>query len=430
MAGGLNCTDGGFANAVGDGRVTALVLCRRLGSGRHASDLGIAGKTGHARRRPVDFGSATRQTSQGWATLTTTCGRTDRVAAATTHPQTAERQVLSKADTISLGTRHCANGLAAATSLLTPHSIATPIGGWLLAGVGCWAIFRLATRSPSSWLGAVDLALVLAVCASIPAITNDPYFHESNTAPLVIAGTAVVTFTLIRPARSSVPIAMLIAAAYAWGAAGVIGWDNLPSVGALYYFVVQWATATLLRRTTLRVAAAVDWARTDRKAAAMNDQVSSAIRDNEREHLALLHDTAASTLLLVGQGAALQPDQLAAQARRDLAVLAAGTRRESMSDGEAHRRATRGSVFGNDSDHVEWLAGTADRQRRRRSGRCRRPRGLQQRRSTRPRDADTRRGRYTTRHDHRRRCGLRSGRPPRRTWAQRVDLGPNAPCRW
>lgn len=43
-----------------------------------------------------------------------------------------------------------------------------------------------------------------------------------------------------------------VAAAYAWGAAGVIGWENLSSVTALYYFAVQWVTASAIRFILLR----------------------------------------------------------------------------------------------------------------------------------------------------------------------------------
>ena len=43
----------------------------------------------------------------------------------------------------------------------------------------------------------------------------------------------------------------------------------------------------------------------------------------EREQIAVLHDTAASTLLMVADGATLDPDQLAARARADLVALCA-----------------------------------------------------------------------------------------------------------
>ncbi|MGV0715841.1 ATP-binding protein [Mycolicibacterium sp. XJ662] len=115
-----------------------------------------------------------------------------------------------------------------------------------------------------------------------------------------------------------------VAAAYAFGSVTVVGVDNLGSVAALYYFALQWLTASLIRMMLLRVADAVDRARSDRHAAELNQQVSDALHDYEREQLALLHDTAASTLLMVGQGTSLSPQRLAAQARRDLQLLDEG----------------------------------------------------------------------------------------------------------
>lgn len=47
------------------------------------------------------------------------------------------------------------------------------------------------------------------------------------------------------------------------------------------------------------------------------------MRTYDREQLAILHDTAASTLLIIADGAPLNPDQLAQRARRDLAALCA-----------------------------------------------------------------------------------------------------------
>jgi hypothetical protein len=77
----------------------------------------------------------------------------------------------------------------------------------------------------------------------------------------------------------------------------------------------------MIRMMVLRVAAAVDQSRAERQAVELNRRVSDAVRNFEREQLALLHDTAASTLMMVGQGTPLPRKRLAAQARRDLELL-------------------------------------------------------------------------------------------------------------
>jgi hypothetical protein len=91
---------------------------------------------------------------------------------------------------------------------------------------------------------------------------------------------------------------------------------------SLRYFVIQAALSALVRAAMLRVAAAIDRAHDgQRQAAELRRSVAEAVRSYEREQSALLHDTAASTLLMVGKRTPIPPDRLAAQARRDLAAL-------------------------------------------------------------------------------------------------------------
>lgn len=236
----------------------------------------------------------------------------------------SRRQLMRRAATVGLLMRHTVNLVAAVSGLLDPHSDPAPLGRWLLVSLGVWAGYRLATRSHRPVCTAIDVLFILAVCVAMPWLLQDPDFYSYNTAPQAIAGTAVVSFSVSLPARVSLPIAVAIAATYATGAAGVTGIHNLFDVTALYYFVLQWVTAALIRLMLLRVASEVDRVRGERQAAELDQQVTEAVREFEREQLALLHDTAASTLLMVGQGAEMSPSRLAAQARRDLDLLQEG----------------------------------------------------------------------------------------------------------
>ncbi|VEG52115.1 Signal transduction histidine kinase-like protein [Mycolicibacterium aurum] len=231
---------------------------------------------------------------------------------------------MSRAGYVGLLMRNSINLGVASIALADPESPALSPGTWLLAILATWSLYRVLTRSgKAAWL-AVDYLLVLAVCLAIPALVPDPDFYVSNTAPQAIAGTAVVSICVSVSAYASIPMTLGIAAAYAYGAAAVTGWENLSAVSALHYFVVQCATASVIRVMLIRVAGAIDQARHDREEAEVAEQVSDAVRDYEREQLALLHDTAASTLLMVGQGPSLPAARLAAQARRDLHLLNAG----------------------------------------------------------------------------------------------------------
>jgi hypothetical protein len=233
----------------------------------------------------------------------------------------SQRHLLRRAATVGLLMRHSVNAGVAVVALAAPHSGMTPAGRWLLAGLICWSLYRLATRSQRWAATSVDFGFTVAVCLAIPLLTTDPAFYLSNSAPQAIAGTSVISFAVSLPALVSLPVTVVIAGAYAVGVAAVLGWGRVDSVLAEYYFGLQWVTSSLIRIMLLRVAAAVDRTREAREAAAMTRRVDEAVRVFEREQLALLHDTAASTLLMVGQGAELPPRRVAAQARRDLDLL-------------------------------------------------------------------------------------------------------------
>jgi signal transduction histidine kinase len=95
----------------------------------------------------------------------------------------------------------------------------------------------------------------------------------------------------------------------------------------------------LLRRSSARV----DVLRERRAALARAEAVSLARRRREREYLALLHDTASSTFLLVAvRGADTEPARVAGYARHDLTVLTGGgqTAHDSPVDLTASLRTT------------------------------------------------------------------------------------------
>ncbi len=236
----------------------------------------------------------------------------------------ALRRLSRHAATVGLLMRSVVNVVAAAVTLVEPHSTTLGAGRWLLGAVAVWSLYRILTRSVGGLPGAVDYVLVIAVCLGIPLIVPDTQFHLFNSAPLAIAGTAVIAFSVSVPAPVSLLLSLGIAVAYACGSAAVIGWEQVSSVAALYYFALQWGTAALIRFMVLRTAGAVDQARAARQSAEVDQEVARAVRSFEREQLALLHDTAASTLMMAGQGAGISPRRLAEQARRDLGLLAGG----------------------------------------------------------------------------------------------------------
>jgi hypothetical protein len=245
---------------------------------------------------------------------------------ATTELQTdaPRRHLMRRAATVGLLMRNCVGLAVALVALADPASTRLPAGTWVLVILAVWSAYRITTRTHGRTVLAVDFLLVLAVCAAIPVLTPDPHFYLTNSAPQAIAGTAVISFAVSVPARISLPITLAVAAGYAWGSAHVVGWGHVTAVAALYYFALQWSTSVLIRLMVLRVADAVGQARAGRRAAELVQQINDAVWEFDREQLALLHDTAASTLLMVGQGAVASPERLSAQARRDLQLLQHG----------------------------------------------------------------------------------------------------------
>lgn len=226
--------------------------------------------------------------------------------------------------------------VAVSSALLLPGTPESATGSVALAVLACWTVYRLCTRSRALPFQLADYCYVLVVSAAIPWFDARPESLYTNSVPQVIAGTAVIAFAMSQPPRISFPTAALVALAYAFGCAQLVGWYGAARVPMLFYMLgIEWAIVATLLATGLGIARQVDQARADNHDVALRDAIAVAVRDHEREHLALVHDTAASTLYLVGEGADISADRIAAQARRDLDLLTGGPARlEPMPDTE------------------------------------------------------------------------------------------------
>ncbi|MGW0161149.1 sensor histidine kinase [Mycobacterium sp. NPDC003323] len=234
----------------------------------------------------------------------------------------SEQQVISRAQEISVILLNSVTLVAAGSALLLPNTPETDFGLVALTLLVGWAIFRLMTRSRAVLFQLLDFGYVLAVASAVPIFGTDPHLLYTNSVSQVIAGAAVIAVAIAQPPQLSLPAAIAITAAYAAGCAQVVGWDQVAGLPMLYYMlVIEWVITTALLATARLVARRVDQARADNHDAELRDAIAAAVRDHELEHMALVHDTAASTLHLVGEGADISPERIAAQARRDLALL-------------------------------------------------------------------------------------------------------------
>lgn len=237
----------------------------------------------------------------------------------------SERQVIRRGQELATILLNTVTLVAVSSALLLPGTPERAAGTILLAALGCWSIFRLCTRSRALPYQLADFCWVLIVCAATPWFDPNPASLYIYSVPQAIAGTAVIAFTMAQPPKFSFPAAALITFAYAAGCAQVVGWREAAQVPMLFYMLgIEWAIAAALLAAGLAVARQVDQARTENHDAALRDAIGAAVRNYELEHLALVHDTAASTLYLVGEGADISSDRVAAQARRDLELLTGG----------------------------------------------------------------------------------------------------------
>lgn len=218
--------------------------------------------------------------------------------------------------------RHTTSLVVALLAAVADGDVAAhPSGRLLLILLGLWSVYRLATRSQLWQFTAADFCWIVAVGCSVGMIVGDAAAFETHNAAQTIVGVAVATFVIeIRPGLAT-PMTAVIVFTYAWATAQVVGWDDVARVADMYYLVAGWAATTVIRMMSWRIAGAVDRAHDERQTAEIARSVSAARRDYDREQLALLHDTAAATLLMVGQGAQVADERLAAQARRDLELL-------------------------------------------------------------------------------------------------------------
>lgn len=202
--------------------------------------------------------------------------------------------------------------LAEAPDQAVTAAVVVALNGWNL----CYAYALLAGRR---WPVLVDVAVMCGVCLTqVWTVRADP----RGGAPWVLVAVAITIVTypwqIPWPAFAGATLAILTAHYLGttlvddpggWLVSEVVeGWTA--AEGAL-----SWGLYRFVRRSARRADLIVERGEQLRSAAA----VAAARRVDEREYLAALHDTAAATLLMVGNGVVARPETwLARQARRDL----------------------------------------------------------------------------------------------------------------
>ena len=212
--------------------------------------------------------------------------------------------------------------LVSGTRLLAAALVTTVLIAWTL--VFCLRMIRRRDRErvDGVWLAA-DVAISCAVLLSQHWVIPLNGVPDGTGWMNALVAMTVVTYQWHTTPRVGALAAVLFVASYWIGIDTSIGGNNQGDWPAPAYWLLVDALLSrglfvMVRRGGRRADAYL--AAGDRERAAA--EVSRARRTDEREHLATLHDTAAATLLMVGQGTVHQrSDWLQRQARRDLEML-------------------------------------------------------------------------------------------------------------
>ncbi|GAB3964055.1 hypothetical protein GCM10027615_05790 [Plantactinospora veratri] len=213
----------------------------------------------------------------------------------------------------------CAGGAALFQAVPERRAL---VGG-VVAALGAWSVLYLRSNS-RRWLVPVDTLLIVLLCLTQRWTVPPEALADSTNWVLAVAAITAVAHQWLSTATGGALLTTAIVLAHLAGnaLASPGTWSESAPVG-LWTFV----EAGLSRVLFLLVRAGArqtDLAVRERERARSEAAVAAARWADEREHLAVLHDTAASTLLAVGARMVDGTEPwLAAQAARDLATISA-----------------------------------------------------------------------------------------------------------
>jgi signal transduction histidine kinase len=192
-------------------------------------------------------------------------------------------------------------------------------------GLAVWSLaylWLMRTR-PATWVWVVDMAVMCGLCLAQPALVDPTLLVRSLGWVSPVASLAVVALQWhVRPLPGALAV-VAVCTAFTVGAAlspEVTVLQGL-AVGGLWT-AVEAELSRLLWRLVRRGGATADERMARRFAAEREAVVARARRREQRAHWATVHDTAASTLLMVGLGSVRGDERwLEGQLERDVAAL-------------------------------------------------------------------------------------------------------------
>ncbi|WP_405133117.1 sensor histidine kinase [Nocardia sp. NBC_01388] len=188
-----------------------------------------------------------------------------------------------------------------------------------------WSATRLWGHRIGPWWTAADVAVVSIYLLGTVSVAASGVATDNLIDVKVVAATVISVGMAERVRVSAAVTALILLLLYHANrfTPGLTPIGFLTDL-AVAYLLVEWLLAIGQRRLMLHAATVHDHTVTAAADSRIASDVAAARRRYEREQWAVMHDTAAATLLMVGQGAAADPERIARQAARDLTVLEAG----------------------------------------------------------------------------------------------------------
>lgn len=212
-------------------------------------------------------------------------------------------------------------------ALVAPWSLSR--AGFVVTGMvaGLFVVWgavylRAMLRELRAWCVATDLAVVLALCLAQPWIAAPELLSRWGGWVVVIASFTVAALQLqLRPLHAW-PACAAVCLGYFVGAAAAPGVAWPPILMMSGWIMVEGALTALLWRLVRSGGLRADRVVASSQAAERRSRLAAASRADQRAHWAALHDTAATTLLMIGLGDVADSDRwLHPQLRRDLRTL-------------------------------------------------------------------------------------------------------------
>jgi signal transduction histidine kinase len=189
--------------------------------------------------------------------------------------------------------------------------------GWS-AVYAAWVV-----RGPTAWLVVIDVSVVVLACLTQHWTVPVGEIVDGGSGWVIVFASfsAVVLQLHTTLAKGTVAVLVIDTALLTGLALSPVGW-SAGSAGKALWVLVEAALARLLWWLVRRAGATADLSIAGAERARGEATVAAAQREEQRAYAATLHDTAATTLLMVGLGEVGRSDTwLPLQASRDLGAL-------------------------------------------------------------------------------------------------------------